>query len=198
MGTRPFSAGFMGPEAIEAMNDMYEWFEAGGGVGGGALGAEIAAATAKNPLVNGDRFGIADSAAADATKKATWENIKNGIPIFIPIACGDETTALTAGAGKVTFRIPFAMTLTGVSASVNTAPTGGTLLTVDINEAGVTILSTKLTFDASEKTTTTAATAAVISDASLAADAEISIDIDAVGSTIAGAGLKVYLLGYKT
>ena len=114
------------------------------------------------------------------------------------IACSDETTALTTGTAKATFRMPYAFTLTAVRATVTTAPTGGTLLTVDINESGSTILSTKLTFDASEKTTTTAATAAVISDTSLADDAEITVDIDAIGSTVAGAGLKVYLIGYKT
>ncbi len=117
---------------------------------------------------------------------------------WIPIACGDETTALTTGTAKVTFRMPYAFTLSAVRASVTTAPTGASLLTVDINETGSTILSTKLTFDASEKTTTTAATAAVISDTSLADDAEITIDIDQVGSTIAGAGLKVYLIGNRT
>ncbi len=117
---------------------------------------------------------------------------------WIPIACSDETTALTTGVAKVTFRMPYAFTVTAVRASVTTAPTGGSLLTVDINESGSTILSTKLTFDASEKTTTTAATAAVISDSSLADDAEITIDIDQVGSTIAGAGLKVYLIGNRT
>lgn len=114
------------------------------------------------------------------------------------IACSDETTALTTGTAKVTFRMPYAFTVSAVRASVTTAPTGGTLLTVDINENGTTILSTKLTFDASEKTTTTAVTPAVISDTSLADDAEITIDIDAVGSTIAGAGLKVYIIGSRT
>lgn len=112
----------------------------------------------------------------------------------IPIAVSDESTALTTGTAKVTFRMPFAFTLTAVRASVTTAPTGS-VLTVDINEGGTSILSTKLTIDASEKTSTTAATPAVISDASLADDAEITIDIDAVGSTIAGSGLKVYLIG---
>lgn len=115
----------------------------------------------------------------------------------IPVACSDETTALTTGTAKVTFRMPYAFKLTDIRASVTTAPTGGTLLTVDVNESGTTILSTKLTFDASEKTTTTAATPRVISDSDLADDAEMTIDIDAVGSTIAGAGLKVYLIGYK-
>jgi hypothetical protein len=110
------------------------------------------------------------------------------------IAISDETTALTAGTAKVTFRAPYAFTVTGVRLSTTTAATGGTLLTVDINETGSgSILSTKLTTDASEKTSTTAATAAVISDSSIADDAEITIDIDTVGSTIAGAGAKVYI-----
>lgn len=112
----------------------------------------------------------------------------------IPIACSDETTALTTGTAKVTFRMPFAMTLTAVRASVTTAPTGSAL-SVDINEGGASILSTVITIDAGEKTSTTAATPAVISDTALADDAEITIDIDGVGSTVAGAGLKVYLIG---
>lgn len=115
----------------------------------------------------------------------------------ISIAVSDETTALTTGTAKATFRMPYAFTLTGVRCSVTTAPTGATL-TVDINEGGGTILSTKLTIDVSEKTSTTAAAAAVISDSALADDAEITIDIDQIGSTVAGAGLKVYLIGYKT
>ena len=113
------------------------------------------------------------------------------------IACSDETTAITTGTAKVTFRMPYAFTLTAVRASVTTAPTGSTIL-IDINEGGTTILSTKLMIDASEKTSTTATTAAVISDSSLADDAEITIDFDQVGSTIAGAGVKVYLIGHRT
>lgn len=119
-----------------------------------------------------------------------------GLPIEIQLACSDETTALTAGTAKVTFRTPCAITLTAVRASVTTAPTGSTLV-VDINEAGTSILSTKLSIDASEKTSTTAATAAVISDTALADDAEMTIDIDQIGSTIAGAGLKVTLIGTR-
>ena len=115
----------------------------------------------------------------------------------IAIACSDETTDLTTGTAKVTFHMPYAFTLTGVKAGVTTAPVGSTII-VDINEAGSTILSTKLTIDASEKTSATAATAAVISDTALASDALITIDIDQVGSSTAGTGLKVYLIGYQT
>lgn len=127
-----------------------------------------------------------------------FSRVAAGNPVeHIIIACSDESTALTTGTAKVTFRMPYAFTLTDVRASVTTAPTGGTLLTVDVNESGASILSTKLTFDASAKTTTTAATPRVISDSALADDAEITIDIDAIGSTIAGAGLKVTLIGTR-
>jgi len=112
------------------------------------------------------------------------------------IACSDETTALTTGT-KVTFRMPYAFTLTEVRASVTTAPVGS-VLTVDINEAGSTILSTKIEIDANEKTSTTASTPPVISDTSLADDAQMTMDIDGVGSSTAGAGLKVTLIGNKT
>lgn len=112
------------------------------------------------------------------------------------IACSDEGTAITTGTAKVTFRMPFAMTVTAVRATVTTAPTGATII-IDINEGGSTILSTKLSIDASEKTSTTAASAAVISDTALADDAEITIDFDQVGSSVAGAGVKVWILGYK-
>jgi len=113
----------------------------------------------------------------------------------IPIACSDEDTALTTGVAKITFRMPYAMTLTAVRASLTTAQTSGaSLLTVDINENGSSILSTKLTIDNTEKTSTTAATAAVISDTALADDAEITVDIDLIGDGTAK-GLKVYLIG---
>lgn len=113
----------------------------------------------------------------------------------IIVAVSDETTPLTTGAAKVTLRMPYAFTLTSVRASLTTAQGSGSILTVDINEGGASILSTKLTIDNSEKTSTTAATAAVISDAALANDAEITIDIDQVGT--GGAGLKVYLIGRR-
>ena len=115
----------------------------------------------------------------------------------IIIAASDETTNLVAGTAKVTFRMPYAFTVTEVRASVGTVATGATLLTVDINEAGSSILSTPITIDASEFTSTTAATPPVISDSALADDAEITVDIDAIGNTTPGKGLKVYIIGHR-
>ena len=50
----------------------------------------------------------------------------------------------------------------------------------------------------SENTSTSAASAEFISAANIAADAEITVDIDQIGSSTAGAGLKVKLDGYRT
>ena len=94
--------------------------------------------------------------------------------------------------------MPYAYTVSEVRASLTTAATGGTLLEVDIHESGTTILSTKITIDASETTSTTAATPPVISDTSLADDSEITIDVDTIGSGDSGQGLKVYIIGNKT
>jgi len=128
------------------------------------------------------------------TSTSLWKNKR--LPTEIQLAASDETTALTAGTAKVTFRMPYAMTVTEVRASLTTAQASGSIFTVDINESGTSILSTKLTIDNTEKTSTTAATPAVISDTALADDAEITIDIDQIGNGTA-TGLKITLIGTR-
>lgn len=112
------------------------------------------------------------------------------------IVCSDETTALTTGTAKVTVRMPHGMDVREVRASLSTAQATGTIFTVDVNNAGTSILSTKLTIDNTEKTSTTAATPAVITygSARLLSDAEVTVDIDQIGDGTAK-GLKVYLIG---
>ena len=132
----------------------------------------------------------------DVTMAQLWALIKTQVLVEICVAASDESTALAAGTSKITFRMPHAMTLTAVRASLSTAQSSGSIFTVDINEGGATILSTKITIDNTEKTSTTAATPAVISDAALADDAEITVDIDQIGDGTAK-GLKVYLIGTR-
>jgi len=137
---------------------------------------------------NSDIF-VADSGEATGNK---WTANTTS---FV-LACSDETTALTTGT-KITFRMPYAYTVTAVRASLTTAGTGANLVTVDINESGTTILSTEITIDATETTSTTAATAPVIDDPDLANDAEMTVDVDQVDSGGVSAGLKVYIIGYR-
>lgn len=65
--------------------------------------------------------------------------------------------------------------------------------TVDLNDDGVSVFSTVLTIDSSEKISTTAATPAVISNPTIAADSLMTVDIDSIGATVAGTGGKIYL-----
>jgi hypothetical protein len=139
-----------------------------------------------------DELGLTDWSGLNPTSYVA----KSAVPVTIGLAVSDETTALTTGTGKLTFRMPHAMTVTAVRASVTTAPTGSTLI-VNVKKNGTTIFSTNLSIDASEKTSTTAASAAVISVSALADDDEITIDIVQIGSSVAGAGLKIWLIGTR-
>lgn len=115
---------------------------------------------------------------------------------IMEIAVSDEATAITTGTAKITFRAPFAMTLYQVPrASLNIASTSGNMA-IDINVGGSSIFSTVLTIDANEKTSTTAATAAVLSTTTIVDDAEITIDIDTAGT--GAKGLKVVLYYRRT
>jgi len=126
----------------------------------------------------------------------TDAGVFTGLPEAIQLACSDETTALTTGTAKMTFRMPHAMTLTAVRASLTTAQTSGSIFTVDINQGGVSVLGTKLTIDNTEKTSTTAATPATITTSALTDDAEITVDIDQIGNGTA-TGLKITLIGTR-
>ena len=139
---------------------------------------------------------IASDFLTSSTAASTYGTIAQAKAEYLVCAASDETTALTTGTSKITFRMPYAMTLSAVRCSLTTAQTSGSIFTVDINGGGTTILSTKLTIDNTEKTSTTAATAAVISDTALSDDAEITIDIDQVGDGTAK-GLKITLIGAR-
>jgi len=157
---------------------------------------KISQLTAKSASIEvTDLIPIADyNGSTYDTKYVTGAELQREV---IQLAVSDETTALTTGTAKLTFRMPFAMTVTEVRASLTTAGTTSGTTTIDINEGGTSILSTLLTIDATEKTSTTAATAAVISDSSLADDSEITIDIDAISGGATEAGLKVTLIGNR-
>ena len=140
-----------------------------------------------------------DKAASSHTHPASQIT---SFPIELVVACSDETSNLTVGSNKVTFRAPCAFTLTGVRASVNTAPTGSALI-VDLNRNGASVIQSigavsTLRIDAGTKSSLSSSQPTlVLSLITIANDAEVTIDIDQVGSTIAGKGLKVVLIGTR-
>ena len=90
-------------------------------------------------------------------------------------------------------RMPYDFRITAVRASILVA---GASVAVDIQESGVSILSTLLTIDAGQTTSTTATTPVVISDYELGDDNEVTVDIT-IGEGEAPRDLKVYLIGYR-
>jgi hypothetical protein len=117
----------------------------------------------------------------------------------LEVACGSETDAITTGTAKITFRMPFALTLnageSGVRASLTGAGSTSGTTTVDINEGGSTILSTKCTIDDGDLTSVGASSAVVVSDVNLADNASITVDVDAVTGGADETGLKIQLIG---
>jgi hypothetical protein len=112
------------------------------------------------------------------------------------IALSDETTTITTGVSKITFRAPFDMTLTQIPrASLSIASSSGNP-TVDIDKNGVSIFSTLLSIDANEKTSTNSSAPAVLSTSTFADDDEITMDITTAGT--GAKGLKVTLYYRKT
>lgn len=187
--------GLSGGELILGIEGNFPMYSATNGFeDSGVSAADIAEqAEAALAAVAAANEAAADASAAAATALAAVAALQES---FI-IAVSDEITALTSGAGKITLRMPYAFTVSAIRASLTVAQTGGSTLTVDVNEGGVSILSTKITIDNGEKTSTTAAIPPVISDNSLADDAEITIDIDQIGDGTA-MGLKVTLIGSRT
>lgn len=122
------------------------------------------------------------TSGGDLIEAVTYNNMS--------IAVSDETTQIVIGTDSSVMYAPHKMTLTDVKASLSTS--GSTASTFDINVNGSTILSTKITIDANEHTSGTAATPPVISSASISEDDRIGIDIDGAGTGAAGA--KIYLI----
>ena len=135
------------------------------------------------------------SGTASSTTYLRGDNTWGSAPsteTFMVVALSDEYTSITASTTVVTFRVPFAMTLTRIPrASLATASSSGGII-VDIKQNGTSILgANKLSIDTSAKTSTTAATPTTLSVSSLTDDAEITMDISSAG--VAAKGLKVVL-----
>ena len=119
----------------------------------------------------------------------------------LEVACSDEGTALTtADNPKITFRMPYALTLNQGEAGLRASLTGvgstsGTT-TVDVHMNGTTIMSsTKCTIDYGDDTSVGASAEPVITTLALTDNAEITVEIDAVTGGADETGLKIQLIG---
>lgn len=117
----------------------------------------------------------------------------------VMVAVGDETTAITTGNAKLTFRMPVTMVIATAAlplASLTTASSSGLPL-IDINDDGVSLFSTRISIDANELTSETATTPAVLTSSPLtiAAGSVMTVDIDTAGT--GATGLKILLRGTR-
>ena len=119
----------------------------------------------------------------------------------LEVACSDEGTALTtADNPKITFRMPYALTLNqgeeGLRASLTGVGSTSGTTTVDVHMNGTTIMSaTKLTVDYGDDTSVGASAEPVITTLGLTDNAEITVEIDAVTGGADETGLKIQLIG---
>ena len=93
--------------------------------------------------------------------------------------------------------LPFfnAITITEVAAFMETAPTGSDAV-FDINEDGVSILSTKITIEAGDNWSSDASAQPVISDSAVDLNSLMSYDTDQIGSTVAGTDVVILFKYY--
>jgi hypothetical protein len=162
--------------------------------------SDLASAATAWTNLGGDERAQDAVGAAMVLPSGAYDDATNAIrlPWHMEVAIGDETTAATVGAAKVTVHLPVGVTLTGIYAGCTTAPTGSDAI-IDVNDGGTSIMTTnKLRIDAGENSTHTAATPPTLTDTALAKGATLTFDQDQVGSTVAGAGYKVYLVGFIT
>lgn len=155
-------------------------------------------------------LGAADAATARAAIGAGTSNFSGaygdlselptllteyGIERELVVALSDESTVIAVGTNKLTMRAPYGMTLSRIPrASLSTASSSGPV-TVDVNVAGATLLgAAKLSIDATEKTSTTAATPTTLATTAIADDAEITFDIDAGGTGAKGLKVTLYYM----
>ena len=137
----------------------------------------VSAASYAAPYVTFDTQGRATAAVA-STNDTT-------------IAITDTTSSVTTGPSKQTWFAPREFTLKDIRASVATQSSSG-LVTVNVKKNGTTIFSTKLTIDANEDTSDTAATPYVFSTTAFAKDDKITFDIDTAGTGAVNLQVTMY------
>ncbi|MCP4346119.1 MAG: hypothetical protein GY795_11415 [Desulfobacterales bacterium] len=152
--------------------------------------SDAAILIAKNRRLEGDAMSDGDTVAKSSTVAAEFGKQSNDL--LVPIFDAEHQGVLTAVAGTNPIRLPFAVDVINVTLAVDTAPTDADIL-VDVNEDGTTIYTTQASRPTIAATETSGEQVAAPDEPRIAADAVISVDVDQVGSTVAGADLAVVL-----
>jgi hypothetical protein len=103
-----------------------------------------------------------------------------------------STGSLSVTTGTIRYLFPFAATILGVSAAINTAPTGSSVL-VDVNKNGTTVFTTQANRPEIAASANSSGTESVPDVTSISSGDFLQVDIDQVGSTVAGSDLTVFI-----
>lgn len=106
-------------------------------------------------------------------------------------ALSNMTSVITTGTMKEGFHAPYPFDIKSLRLELATPSTSG-VVTVDINKDGSTILSPKITIDANEYTSTTAATPYSLLSIAVSDGAFVTFDIDTSGTNAGGLKLWIY------
>lgn len=168
------------------------------GAGGLTVGEPVyAAATAGAITQDPANAGVPKRMLGVAISASQWHFLPwlaLATPYSFTVAASDETTSLTTGTAKLTFRAECDFRLDEVVLGLSTASSSGAV-DVDVKKNGTSIFTTRPTVDASEKTSATAATPAVLATRTVAKGDEITVDI--VGAGTGAAGLKLTFNGER-
>jgi len=138
--------------------------------------------------------GATGAGATGATGAGATGATGAGSTVFT-IALSDEETSLTTRYSVTRFRAPWPMSITQIPRSSVSRASNYGVVTVDIKSNGTSILgANKLSIDATEKTSTTAAIPTTLTSANvlISDDSEITFDIVAGGGFAAGLKINLY------
>jgi len=160
---------------------------------GDPTGADDQSLSARFPASDG----VGNPLVFDEDQIANLVQYNTGTSVIISLS--DEFSDLVAGPGAYTFIWPYDSELYTIPVAYATiAPTGATGIQVDINVNSVSIFSTPLTIDPTYNSSGDAQVPAVLSTTAISAGDVVTFDIDSVGESYEGAGLKVFMYLYRT
>ncbi|MFH0851333.1 MAG: hypothetical protein V1876_01145 [Candidatus Peregrinibacteria bacterium] len=165
-----------------------------------------------NGTISGSAIRISGLAASGALVYSSGSSLRNtaaGASGSLLVSQGSGSPKWAAPAGGMVWyldgtqsvgtfkgakaRMPFGITLTGITMDIVGAPTGGALI-ANVKKDGVSIFSTNPQIDAGASS---GGSNAVFAITVLPPEALITLDIDQVGSTFAGSGLTINLRGIR-